>query len=71
MSEMVESRSTVQVVARDTPTLTSYLTDISGKLEQLKCHVCLLQELVQSLDCKSGVDILEMKNHLLLRYYCV
>lgn len=60
-------------VAGDTPTLTGNFTDMNDRLEQLMCHLSLLQEYLQSsdnVDRKPDVDILELKNHLLLRYIC-
>lgn len=53
----------MQVVSRDTPILTNYLTDMNRQLEKLRSHVRLLQGHVVS----SDLDILVLKNHLLLR----
>lgn len=55
-----------RAVPRDTPTLTNYLNDMNGKLEQVKSHVCVLQE--HNAGFEAAVDMLELKNQLLLRY---
>ena len=58
-----------ELVARDTPVLANYLTEINAKLDKLTNHVKLLQEtFLSGLDLQFEVDLLQLKNHLLLRY---
>ena len=52
---------------RDTPTLANFLNDMNGKLEQVKSHVSVMQEHNADFDPKAAVDMLELKNQLLLR----
>lgn len=59
------------VLARDHPTLIHYLNEINEKLGQVKDHVKLLYQHVQSSKLQSKaseIDLLELKNQLLLRY---
>lgn len=57
------------VIAKDTPTLMRCLNSTSEKLGHVKEHVSRLLEYVQSsdFDVERGVDLLQLKNHMLLR----
>ncbi len=60
----------MESVGKDVPAMLKYLTEINGKVEQVKDHVTLLYHHTQSEECSSGgVDLLELKNQLLLRSY--
>lgn len=56
-----------EVVAGDSPMLINHLSKMCERLGHLKQHICD----VLGLDLKYGVDILELKNQLLIRCVCV
>lgn len=56
-----------EAVARDTPTLMQHLSEMNGKLGDVKDHVNMLQNHVQSSDVNSKSGLLELKNKLLIR----
>ena len=58
------------VVGKDVPAMVKYLREINGKVEHIKDHVTLLHQHIQSEEgsgSSGGVDLLELKNQLLLR----
>lgn len=62
-----------EVIAKDAPVLISHLGDIDAKLGLVKDNLYSLHQHVgdaSALLSKSEIDILNLKNQLLLRYAC-
>lgn len=57
-------------MSQDAPVMTSYLSQINTQLEKVRQHAFLLKEhvLEQKFGAKEGVDLLGLKNQLLLRF---
>ena len=56
-------------MSQDVPVMTSYLSRINSQLEKVREHAEKLKEYVHTLKfgAKEGVDLLELKNQLVLR----
>ena len=60
-------------LSKDVPIMSNYLVQINSQLEKIRAHADLLEEhvLTQKFEAKEGVDLLGLKNELLLRFVLV